>query len=205
MKQPGPGSSPGRGCEQVAAPGDRRAAREWLGAGGFLPCLALCRSMLRLPSFAIALAWLAALLWPTSATSSSPPEAQGCFDALVVAKVVGQVPSDFPDSDDDYIVMSWPYFIDLDIEQVAEGHVEARKITALSVQHTYWRSDLGARRWWLRRNTAGGYNILRIGIGAEPMKCPQGTAPDRAYLEPPAGQTLDEMRKAGERRYGSRP
>lgn len=161
--------------------------------------------MLWLRSFAIALASLAALGWPTSATSSSPPEAQQCFDALVVAKVVGQVPSDFSDSDDDYLVMSWPYFIDLDIVRVVEGHIEANKITALSVQHTYWRRDLGARRWWLRRNTANGYNILRIENGAEPPKCPQGAAPARAYLEPAPGQTLDEMRKAGERRYGSRP
>lgn len=173
--------------------------------GGFLPCLALSQRMLWCRPFAIAFTSLAALGWPTLATPSSPPEAQQCFDALVVAKVVGQVPSDFPDSDDDYIVMSWPYFIDLDIVRVVKGQIEARKITALSVQHTYWRSDLGARRWWLRRNTAGGYNILRIKNGAEPPKCPQGAAPARAYLEPAPGQTLDEMRKAGERRYGSRP
>ena len=173
--------------------------------GGLLTSLALSQIMLWLRIFAIALASLAALGWPTSATSSSLPEAQECFDALVVAKVVGQVPSDFPDSDDDYIVMSWPYFIDLEIVRVLEGSIEARKITALSVQHTYWRSDLGARRWWLRRNTAGGYNILRIEDGAVPPRCPQGAAPARAYLEPAPGQTLDEMRKAGERRYGSRP
>lgn len=173
--------------------------------GGFPPCLTLCKSMLWLRSFAIAVAPLVAFGWSTSATSSSPQQRQECFDALVVAKVVGQVPSDFASSDDDYIIMSWPYFIDLDIVRVLEGQVEAKKITALSVQHTYWRSDLGARKWWLRRNTAGGYNILRIENGAKPPKCPQGAAPDRAYLEPAPGQTLDEMRQAGERRYGSRP
>lgn len=170
-----------------------------------LPCLALSQSMLWLRSFAIALASLVALGWPTSATSSSPDKARECFDVLVVAKVVGQIPSDFPGLDDDYIVMSWPYFIDLDIVRVVKGQVEAKKITALSVQHTYWRSDLRARRWWLRRNTASGYNILRIEKGAEPPKCPQGATPARAYLEPAPGQTLDDMRKAGEQRYGSRP
>lgn len=187
----------------LSSPGMRRLnGRKW---GGFLPLLKLCKRMLWLRSFAIALASLAACGWSTSATSSSPQQAQACFDALVVAKVVGQVPSDFPNSDNDYINMSWPYFIDLDIVRVVEGQIEGRKVTALSVQHTYWRSDLRARRWWLRRNTASGYNILRIENGAKPPKCPQGAAPDRAYLEPAPGQTLDEMRKAGERRYGSRP
>jgi hypothetical protein len=122
-----------------------------------------------------------------------------------VAKVVGQVPSDWPYSDNDYIIMSWPYFIDLDILRVVDGQIETRKITALSVQHTYWRSDLGAQKWWLRRNTQNGYNILRADDGAKPPKCPEGAEPDRAYLEPEPGKTLDDMRKAGERRYGSRP
>lgn len=165
----------------------------------------LSNSMLWLRSFAIAVASLAAFGWSTSATSSSQQQTRECFDALVVAKVVGQVPSDFVNSDDDYFIISWPYFIDLDIVRVVKGQVEGKKITALSVQHTYWRRDLGARKWWLRRNTASGYNILRIENGARPPKCPQGVAPDRAYLEPAPGQTLDEMRKAGERRYGSRP
>lgn len=158
-----------------------------------------------LRSYVIAVTSLAASGCATSAAVTSAQRTEECFDVLVLAKVVGQVPSDYAQSDDGYIVMSWPYFIDLNIDRVIEGQIEARKITALSVRHTYWRSDLGARRWWLRRNTASGYNILRIEDGAKPPQCPQGAAPDRAYLEPAPGQTLDEMRKAGEQRYGSRP
>lgn len=135
----------------------------------------------------------------------SESDAKECFDALVVAKVVGQIPSDFPNTNDGYVFTSWPYFIDLKIERVIEGKIEGEKVTALSVQHTYWRSDLGARRWWLRRNALGGHNMLRIEDGARPPQCPAEAAPDRAYLTPGPGQTLEDMRKAGERRYGSRP
>jgi hypothetical protein len=101
--------------------------------------------------------------------------------------------------------MSWPYFIDLKIKRVLDGQIADKELTALSVQHTYWRSDLGTKRWWLRRNTEGGYNILRVDSGTEPSRCATGTEPARAYLTPRQGQTLDDMRIAGEQKYGSRP
>ena len=176
--------------------------RSW---DGFLPFINLSKLMNWLVSCAIGVASLAASGCATSAALTSAQQAGECFDVLVLAKVAGQVPSDTAQSDDGYIIMSWPYFIDLNIDRVIEGQIEARTITALSVQHTYWRSDLGARKWWLRRNTVSGYNILRIEDGAKLPKCPQGAAPDRAYLEPGPGQTLDDMRRAGEQRYGSRP
>ncbi len=173
--------------------------------GSFLPFLKLCKLMNWLQSFGIGVALLAAGGCATASTLTSGQQTEECFDVLVLAKVVGQVPSDFPNSDDGYIIMSWPYFIDLDIDRVIEGQISARKITALSVQHTYWRSDRGARKWWLRRNTVSGYNILRVDDGPKPPKCPEGAAPDRAYLEPAPGLTLGDMRRAGEQRYGSRP
>jgi hypothetical protein len=156
-------------------------------------------------SFVIGLVVFAVAGCATSARSTSDNSAQDCFDALVLAKVVGQVPSDFPNPDDGYIIMSWPYFIDLKIERVVEGKIVDKEITALSVQHTYWRNDLGTRKWWLRRNTEDGYNILKVEDGDKPTRCPSGIAPDPAYLTPGPGQTLDDMRRAGEQRYGSRP
>ncbi|MXO68037.1 hypothetical protein GRI72_04230 [Altererythrobacter marinus] len=131
--------------------------------------------------------------------------ARDCFDALVLAEVVGQVPGDFPDPEYNGHVMSWPYFIDLRIERVVAGQIIDGEIAALSVQHSYWRDDLGTRKWWLRRNAQGTYNILRIEGGARPGMCPAGEAPAPAYLTPGPGQTLDDLRKAAEQRHGSRP
>jgi hypothetical protein len=80
--------------------------------------------------------------------STSP---QQCFDASILAEITAQVPSDFPNTGDGYILMSWPYFIDLEVKRVLEGHLPEKEITALSVQHTYWRTDLGVKKWWVRR------------------------------------------------------
>ena len=141
----------------------------------------------------------------TAAETTPRSSAEECFDALVLGEIVGQVPSDFPNPGDGSIIMSWPYFIDLKIKRVVEGQIEAKGITALSVQHTYWRGDLGTKKWWLRRNTEGSYNILRVEGGKEPSRCSASIAPAPAYLTPARGQTLDDMRRAGEQQYGSRP
>ncbi|MBR0552910.1 hypothetical protein [Stakelama marina] len=138
-------------------------------------------------------------------TFPQKPAAERCFDVLVFGKIVGQTPSDPPNLGDGNILMSWPYFIDLKITRVNKGKIGAKKITALSVQHTYWRSDLGTKKWWLRRNTEGGYNILTVQGGHEPPQCSAAMPPATAYLTPAPGQTLDDMRKAGKQRYGSRP
>lgn len=103
------------------------------------------------------------------------------------------------------MIMSWPYFIDLEVKRVLKGQVPEKKITALSVQHTYWRTDLGKKKWWLRRNTEGDYNILRVERDREPPQCRPNTPPARAYLQPGDGKTLDDLRREGELRYGSRP
>lgn len=138
------------------------------------------------------------------ASVSSPQEGE-CFDAEIVAKIAAQVPSELPELDDGSIIMEWPYFIDLDVEQVSKGRLSSRRLTVLSIQHTYFRTDLGSKTWWVRRNNLGGYNLLRISGGRNPPRCPPGTPPARAYLEPRNGATLEDLRSDGERRYGSKP
>ena len=141
----------------------------------------------------------------TPRTPSPSSSSEGCFDALVVAAVVGQVPSDLPNPGDGTIIMSWPYFIDLKIKRVIEGDLDLKELTVLSIQHTYWRSDLGDSRWWLRRNTEGSFNILRVEDDEEPQRCASGILPARAYLTPGPNQSLDDMRRAGEQTYGRWP
>lgn len=144
--------------------------------------------------------------WAGAAASSAPPSAVAaqCFDALIAARITAQVPSDFPDAEDGYIIMSWPYFIDLDVKQVIKGSLPGKKITALSVQHSYWKTNLGKRKWWVRRNSEGGYNLLQVEPGREPPLCPPNTLPAQAYLQPADGETLEDLRRKGELRYRRR-
>lgn len=67
--------------------------------------------------------------------------------------------------------------------------------------HTSYRRDLGSRRWKLRRNDLGGFNLLR---GAENLKarCAENQPPALAYIKPPDGRTLEDLRREGREHYG---
>jgi hypothetical protein len=144
------------------------------------------------------------LLGGTSLSAQSTSVGK-CFDALIIAEITAQVPSVYPESRDGQIVMSWPYFIDLDVERVLKGTLRDRKITALSVQHTFWRDDLGKKKWWVRRNSEGIFNLLRYEKNEKPIQCKPGAGPDRAYLVAGNGRTLNDLRREGEVREGKRP
>lgn len=129
-----------------------------------------------------------------------------CFDALVSAHIVRQVPSAVPHLDgDDVIIMSWPYFIDLNIVRVLEGEAPIGRSTMLSVQHTYWRKGLGTRKWWLRRNQLGGFNILRKEDNDQLVRCAQGSPAVDPHISPGEGRTLEDLIREGKKRYGQRP
>jgi hypothetical protein len=126
-------------------------------------------------------------------------ETHACFDALVSAKIIKEVPSDTPDCGPDCIVVRWPWFIDLKVERVLKGHVPSRKLSVLAVLHT----DLTTEQpltWSLRRNKDGGFN-------ADPFaekgatRCKSTDEPVEAYLRTAEGQTLDELRQAGARNF----
>jgi hypothetical protein len=153
-------------------------------------------------------AWLAlgaALVGPMAAHARAVAAEPNCFDALVSATILRQTPTVLPDCGNDCIVMSWPWILDLDVERVLEGRAPSGPLTVLTVQHTDFRDDLGARRWWLRRNTLGGFNVLRFEAEAKPPRCPLETPPARPFITPPEGQTLQDLRREGERRYGRYP
>jgi hypothetical protein len=148
--------------------------------------------------------FLAGILLSVPAAAEERTSVQ-CYDAIVSARIRDQVPSEIGDCGDGCIIMWWPWFIDLEIRRVLDGVAPKGIVTVLAVQHTYWSRDLGFRRWWLRRNSQGGFNVLSEGDDAPLRRCAQGTAPAKAYIEPAAGGSLEELRREGEKHYGRRP
>lgn len=78
-------------------------------------------------------------------------------------------------------------------------------MTALAVQHTYFNQARNGRRWLLRRNTLGNYNIMRPTADEPLARCPANIPPARPFISPPDGKTLDDLRREGEDRYGPDP
>ncbi len=142
----------------------------------------------------------AALVGPIPAIADEPH----CFDAFVSAKILRQTPTPASDCGDDCIVMSWPWILDLEVEHVLKGRAPTGRLTVLTVQHTYFRTGLGARRWWLRRNMLGGFNVL-MEAETTPSRCAKDTPPAQPYVTPSEGQTLRDLRRDGERQYGPGP
>lgn len=139
---------------------------------------------------------------PASADTAAEPD---CFDALIYASIVHQTPTVMPDCGDDCIIMSWPWVLELDVERVSKGNIALGPLTVLTVQHTDYRTDLGARRWWLRRNSLGLFNVLRLSEKTEIPHCAKDAQPARPYIKPADGKTLRDLVKEGEEYYGRHP
>ncbi|WP_197273851.1 hypothetical protein [Citromicrobium sp. JL477] len=122
-----------------------------------------------------------------------------CYDAKVRAKPVAQVPTVFPRSEDmNVIIISWPWFVDLDVRRVVEGDVEKGRLEALAVLHTgYVRKTM---TFYLRRNSAGTYNILRHDAD-ELERCPSNALLATPYLRLGPDRTYADERREGEERY----
>jgi len=148
---------------------------------------------------------LAALSMVASTSSDSPPSGSDlkCFDAQVYARIARQTPTIIPDCGPDCITVSWPWILELNVERVLKGHVATGSITVLTVQHTWMRTDI-PRRWLLRRNSIGAFNVLR-GNAAHLTRCLRGTEPARPYIHPPTGKTLADLAREGEAHYGKQP
>ena len=131
-------------------------------------------------------------------------EAEGCFDLEVTARIVDQVPTVPPEFDDGSIVMRWPWFMDLDVRSGRPGSVAKGKLTVLTLQHTYWTTKR-YRRWLLRRNDQGTFNLVGSGNEARLPRCPADTAPASAHIRPAEGGSLESLRREGEERFGRRP
>lgn len=134
------------------------------------------------------------------ATPSAALAERVCYDAKVRALPVDQVPSEIGDCGSDCIIMSWPWFVDLRVKRVVDGVIPSKMIRVLTVQHTYRVSREGT--WLLRRNTAGGYNVVMPGDEAMLARCSDDVTPVEPYIRPGDGHALDDLRDAGIRRYG---
>lgn len=139
------------------------------------------------------------------ASGAAPAAEPDCYDAEVSARITRQTPTVMEDCGDDCIVMAWPWIIDLDVKRVYSGRAEKGPVTALAVQHTYFNQTRNGRRWWLRRNSLGTYNIVQPAPGQTIQRCLADTQPARPFISPPDGETLDDLRREGEERYGADP
>jgi hypothetical protein len=127
-----------------------------------------------------------------------------CYDAIVSARLLRQTPSVFPDCGPDCITITWPWFLKLDVRKTLVGEAPRGELLALTMQHTYFRSNLGSRKWWLRRNSIGGFNILRFAEEQKLRRCAPDTAVAKAYIMPAPGQTIDDLLREGEQARGGR-
>ncbi|QHL91130.1 hypothetical protein GVO57_10255 [Sphingomonas changnyeongensis] len=135
--------------------------------------------------------------------SSAASAEQACFDVKVQARPVDQIPSEIGDCGSDCFVMSWPWFVDLRVKRVVDGALSGKVIRVLTVQHTYRVSREGT--WFLRKNTAGSYNVLASDGGSTLTRCSAEAASVEPYIRPNSGHTLDDLRNQGIRRYGHHP
>lgn len=133
-----------------------------------------------------------------SAAAAPASDGRDCFDAAVRATIVRQTPTPFPEFDDGSIVMRWPWVLELNVERSGRGRVPGGRLTVLTMQHAHYRTHLGARRWLLRRNELGIFNVVEKPKGARLPRCPRGTPPDAPYIRPADGKTLDEIHGEGE-------
>lgn len=140
-------------------------------------------------------ATLVGLAFPSTAIAGS-----ACYDAKIRARPVDQIPSEAGDCGSDCIIMSWPWFVDLEVERVIDGTLSTKLVRVQTVQHTY--SVSRETTWLLRRNAAGDYNVLIGEDGSALARCPADAAPVEAYIRPGDGNTLDDLRDTGIRRYG---
>lgn len=143
-------------------------------------------------------AMLAALPLSTKASEGDPLD--DCYDASVMARVASQVPTVAGGCGEDCIVMSWPWIVQLEVEQMLEGRAKLGRLTVLTVQHTDYRPGPVATHWWLRRNTLGNFNVIRT--NAPPQRCESGAAAAQPYVTPAPGRTLGDLRREGARHYG---
>ena len=103
------------------------------------------------------------------ATPSAALAEPACYDAKVRALPVDQVPSEIGDCGSDCMITSWPWFVDLQVKRVIDGALPGKIVRVLTVQHTYRVSREGT--WLLRKNTAGGYNVVVPEDGTALARC----------------------------------
>ena len=114
-----------------------------------------------------------------------------CFDALVTAQLTRQTPTTVPDCDG-CIIMEWPWVLELDVKRVLQGEAPLGRLVTVSVQHTWLATKPQPRRWWLRRNTGGTFNVL-LDPDSRTHRCAAETPSARPFHRPGDEQELLEQ------------
>lgn len=198
------GRDPGHKAEDdgVVASATRRSPREtkpWKAPGQVAQSTGNSTMMISqsLRTLVVLSTWAAISVWGANGALAQDTY---CYDAEISARIVSQTPTVMPDCAD-CIVTSWPWIVDLDVRRVHSGEVRRGRLSVLTVQSTYLRRDIGTVRWKLRRNTQGGFNVVWFGDDPE-RQCSPGEPFDSAYLTPPDGMTLDDLRSEGREQFG---
>ncbi len=142
----------------------------------------------------------AAIALASAEPAGAATEAE-CFDAEVSATIGRQTPTVMPECGG-CIIMRWPWIVDLRVRRVHAGQVQRGPLTVLTLQHTDYRTDLGARRWLLRRNTLGSFNVVHHPERGALRRCSADAPAVRPLIRPADGETINELRRTGEEYYG---
>ena len=149
----------------------------------------------------LSVAALVVMVIAPAAHAQGSNDAAECFDAVVKGRIIEQTPSVFPESYDDSITMVWLWFLKLNVSKVEVGSASTGPLLVLSMQHTSFRKDLGSRRWWLRRNSLGGFNLLRFFEAEALPRCAASREAAEALIRPGPKQTLNDLLRDGKRAY----
>jgi hypothetical protein len=113
---------------------------------------------LRASLYAICLfSLIAALSCQTASAADEPGKAPTCFDAVLVARLVRQTPTPFPETGNGEIVMRWPWVLTVEPEKVLYSAVPvpSHRFDIGTVQHTYILDEIKHVLIFLRRSEQG--------------------------------------------------
>lgn len=111
-------------------------------------------------------------------------EAPPCFDLAVVARVMRQTPTPFPDAPEGVIVMSWPWNLSVAIEQRLAGREARKRINVAAIMHTEFNHEIEHFLMFLKRRPDGyalvrmQYEIVEDASGRFVMPLAQPLSPD---------------------------
>ena len=128
-----------------------------------------------------------------------------CFDADVSATIERQIPTFVEIECGGCIVMRWPWIVDLQVLRVRQGSAPTGPLSVLTVQHSDFRTDLGSRRWLLRRNSLQGFNAILRENDPRLPRCAGNAEPARPFIEPGEGRTLEDVRREGAEHFNRDP
>lgn len=104
----------------------------------------------------LALALGLLLAAPAAADDATPD----CVDAVIVAKLVRENPTDLPDAGPDEIVIRWPWVLTFEVEEVLAGRLSRDTITVVASMHTGFNPEIRHHLLFLRKGERGRFRLV---------------------------------------------